>query len=291
MCLVLYYCISCIIGIGKNGLAEIFDTWEKENDPNIAVYDERKDIVIVNGQTISLEECLGKYYKNTSNDLIICVKDSKIYGVHSYNFSQREYDVDLYSFDITENEFEVLYTGKFGPGESDRPIKNLSYDTICYSNNTIIFTEGYHLVSYKIDTGEVEELNPQDFSQPKKEYSVERIYDENGYIDFKAIIIKSETDERKISVDYMAQRHPYVQDLLNIGVLRNPLGKIDPLEAFFYDSFVINDKIYLVCDVLDNDGESNGLVFSYDYSNDQFTFIHHVFSMDVPDITVIPNES
>lgn len=285
--------LFCSCGIGKNGLAEIFDAWEEENDPNIAIYDDRKNLVIVNGQTISLQESLGKYYENIDQDLIVCVKDNKIYGLHAYNFVhiERGYNVDLYSFDIAKQEFEVLYTGIFGPGDSDRPRKQLSDETVYYNNNTIVFTEGYHLVSYKIDTGEVEELNPQDFSKPKKEYSIERVYDENGYIDFKAIIIKSETDERTISVDYMAERHPYVQDLLNIGVLRNPLEEVDPLKSFFNDSFVVNGKIYLVCDVMDNDGESNGVLFSYDYENDQFTFIHHVFSNAYPDLVIIPNES
>ena len=293
MFLILYSCTSCLRGIGKNGLAEIFDAWEEENDPNIAIYDERKNLVIVNGQTISLQESLGKYYEHIDQDLIVCVKDNKIYGLHDYNFWQieRRYNVDLYSFDIAKKEFEVLYTGLFGPGDSDRPIKYLSDETVYYNNNTIVFTEGYHLVSYKIDTGEVEELNPQDFSKPKKEYSVERIYDENGYIDFKAIIIKSETDERTISVDYMAERHPYVQDLLSIGTLRNPLGKVDPLMGFFTSSYVVNGKIYLVCDVMDNDGESNGVLFSYDYENDQFVFLFHVFSNAYPDLVIIPNES
>ena len=89
----------------------------------------------------------------------------------------------------------------------------------------------------------------------------------------------------------MAQRHPYVQDLLSVGTLRNPLGKVDPLKGFFTSSYVVNGKIYLVCDVMDNDGESNGVLFSYDYENDQFVFLFHVFSNAYPDLVIIPNES
>lgn len=280
---------SCglIRGIGKNGLADVFDTWEEDNDANIAIFDRRKDIIRVDGKVISLSHVLGKNYENTHQEIIVCVRHNRIYGIHVYNAKQREYTADIYSIDITTNEFEILYTRKFDLDESVGTIKYLSYETVYYSNNAIVIYDGYHVISYRIDTNEVKELNQEDFSPPKKEYFVERIYDETGNINFKEIKVKNEAEERIVSVNYMSQRHQYVKELLEIGIIKNPIEEIDPLKYFFFDNFVINDNIYLICRVLDNDGESNALIFSYDFEKDTIKFIYHDFSNDIPSFAII----
>ncbi len=292
--LLLVVCILfCSCGMGKNSLEKNFDAWEEENDPNIAIYDDRKNLVIVNGQTISLEESLGKYYENINQDLIVCVKDNKIYGVHAYNFLNKKNHetVDIYSFDILTSTFEVLYTSEFAPKETGESKEYLSHTKACYNNGRILMYDGARTVSYNIATRAVEELKADDFVEPEVNLSIRPMYDDNGNQDYKSIIIKSDVEERVIDIEYMAQRHPYVQELVDIGIFDGIYGEIDPLRLFFDDSYVVNDKIYFVCRVLDNDGESNGLLFVYDYENDQFTFLHHVFSMDYPKIIVVPNES
>ena len=306
MCMLLTYCGECIKGICKNGLAEVLDAWEKEADPNIAIFDERENSVIVNGDKIYLDEALKDHYENTWDELILCIRDNKIYGIHPKDCTKAKYTVEIYSIDIETNEVDIVYTTEFGPGESGGLVNHLSYKTVYYLNGVIVMCDGYRMVSYEIDTREVKELNPEDFSLPEKEYLIERMFidvesiENDGNktnpssqkIDNKAIKIVSESEERVITVDYMAQRHPYVKELMDLGTFRNPFGKVDPLKVFFSkgDTYVINGKIYLVCRVLDNDGESSGLVFSYDYEKDQFTYIDYVFSIDVPYLIVIPVE-
>ena len=286
-------CISlCSCGIGQNGLKDLFDAWEKENDSNIAIFDERKDVVIVNGENISLDEILKPYYENTSDELILCVIDNKIYGLHAYNFvSNKNHEtIDLYSFDVETNEFKVLYTSEFAPREKGEEKNYLSRTTACYNDGKILIYDGGSTVSYDIATGIVDELTGDDFSYQECEYSLEFICAEDGERDYKSFKIKRENEERTITIDYMAERSPYVQELVNIGVIDSIYGDVDPLEFFIgNDSCVIDDKIYIICRVLDNDGESNGLVFSYDYDTDQFVFIDYVFSIDYPKLVIVPN--
>ena len=300
-------CADCIKGIGRNDLADVLDAWEKEADPDIAIFD-GINTVIFKGNRIYLDEAVKDHYENAWNDLLLCVKNNKIYGIHSYNYKQSEYGytVDIYSIDITTNSFEVLYTDNFGVDESGGAKYYLSYKSVYYQDGTIVMCDGLRGVSYSIDTGDAEEFDSADFSMPKKEYSIETVFGEaeeieihgnrsdisGEPIDHKAIKIVAESEERVITVDYMAQRHPYVKELVNMGVFRNPLGEVDPLERFFCasDVYVINEKIYLVCRVLDYDGESSGLIFSYDFETDQFTYIDYVFSIDVPELVIMPAE-
>lgn len=278
--------------MGKNGLDKVFDAWEEEKDSNVAIFDDRKDFVIVNGEELYLDEILKTYYENTSDELILCVVDNKIYGLHAYNFLSNEKGetVDLYSFDIETNEFEILYTSEFAPQETEDAKEYLSHTKACYNNGKILIYDGGRTVSYDIDTGNVDELAADGFSYPKYEYDLEFIYDEDGNRDYKSFKAKNKNEERTINIDYIAERSSYVQELVNIGIIDSIYGNVDPLEFFISgNSCVINDKIYLICRVLDNDGESNGLVFSYDYNTDQFTFIYQVFSMDYPKLSVLPN--
>ena len=192
---------------------------------------------------------------------------------------------------IKTNEFKILYTSEFAPKETGEEKNYLSRTTACYNNGKILMYDGGRTVSYDITTGIVDELTADDFSYPKYEHSLEFIYDEDGERVYKSVKIKSKNEERTITIDYMAEKSPYVRELVNIGVIDSIYGDVDPLEFFIGSgSCVINDKIYLICRVLDNDGESNGLVFSYDYDTDQFTFIYHVFSMDYPKLRVVPND-
>ena len=295
-CTILSMLLSCcgvyISGIGKNSLAEVFDIWKKESDPDIAIFDALENSVIINGNKIYLDEALKDHYENTWGKLILCIRDNKIYGIHTKNYTKTKYTAEIYSIDIKTNEVDIVYTAEFGPGESGGPRKYLTYESVYYLDGEIVMCDGYRMMSYRIDTGKAEELDPDDFSLPQKEYSVERLYEESEYkkLNYKTIKIVCETEEREITLDYMAQRHPYVKELVDMGMLKNPFEEKDPLEIFFGSSYVINEKIYLVCTVLDNGGESNGLVFSYDYKKDQFSYIYQVFSIEHPDIVIIPVE-
>ena len=291
--LFLVICILlCSCGIGKNGFDNVFESWKKENDSDVAIFDDRHDIVIVNGKKILLNDALNSYYQHSSDDLILCVIDNKIYGLHAYNFSSNKNNetVDLYSFDVETNGFEILYTSEFAPREKGEAKEYLSHTIACYNDGKILIYDGGRTVSYAIDSGNIDELTSDAFSYPRYEYDLEFVYDENGKRDYKSFKIKKGNDERTINIDYMAERSPYIKDLVDMGTINSIYGTVDPLEFFISgNSCVLNDKIYLVCRVLDKDGESSGLIFSYDYNTDQFIFIDYVFSTDYPKLFIVPN--
>ena len=86
------------------------------------------------------------------------------------------------------------------------------------------------------------------------------------------------------------KKNALVNSLLELENEKTFFGKTEPLDNFFYGSSVIGDKIYFICRVLDEDGESNAVVFSYDISTDAFAFLYHGFSSDMPNIYLIPRE-
>jgi len=275
-----------------NSMEDFFEAWQVTNDSSVAIVDDRAETITFNEKTVNVRAILKKYYSNPDLHTLLLKSDWKLYGIHAYNFTDEVYyeTIDLYAIDLETESLEVLYTSPYCPRENADSYEKLRNVEVHYSNRNIIVYDGTVVTKYNIDTSSVENLPPTELSYPKKPYTVETVNDNNGEIYWKKCKIISESGERMISVEYMAQKHEYIHKLLEFGKHKTLFGTIDPLERFFYNSYVINEKIYLVCCILDRDGERNATVFSYDYKSETFEFIYHGFSGGIPRIYLIPNE-
>ena len=102
--------------------------------------------------------------------------------------------------------------------------------------------------------------------------------------------LKTELEERIITVKDMAERNDYIKSLTDLKATWYVFGIQKPLKSFPSKFFVINDDIYIIGVVYDRNGESNCVVFRYNYVDDTYTFLYHSFHSANSITDVIPIE-
>ncbi len=284
---------SC--GLLTNSLDGFFAEWERRSDPNVAIVNQDSGTICIDGKVLALDMIIDEYYGQSNSNIgtILAIVGDKIYGILEYISSDDNYyyNIRIYSVDIHTEQMEVLYQENVAPKNEElyRDGWGAYHVEQYYSCRNIVACDGAVIITYDIDTGKVEHKPPEEFTYPVAKYTIE---DRGGVFnfDFDKIVIINGEEKRTITVEYMAERHEYVRRLLELGELKGFFGTVDPTETFFYDECVIDSKVYLTCNVLEKDGGSNGLVFSYDYEGDFFEFLYHEFVIDTPKLTVIPIE-
>ena len=273
---------SCLL---RNSMEDFFADWEPKSDPSIAIVSDRQDWIAFDDKEITFPQIYS--YRG-----VLCFLNGKLYGVHSgYTCDDEEYHrlVEVYVYDTEADEVELLHSDKYSPIDGVGSDASYFFDAFFYNRN-IVLHDNEKTVSINIDTRAVEYLEADAFSNFRQLYDVKRIADTSDEAYYKQLTIVKGDEERVITVDYMANRNEYVDKLRQLEEHTTLFDTIDPLEKFFQDSFVINEKIYLVCNVFDREGERNTLIFCYDYENDSFEYLYHRFTSGQPHIYVIEKE-
>lgn len=281
---------SC--GFLQNSLHAFFEKWEPETRSDVAIVDWYGETVIYNGEKVHIYEHLENYYGNLDHDTLFLVSDGAIYGVHkSSNWDEKFVEtVELYSYNIDSGNIDVLYTGNYCP-QVDGAIVGLPRTEIYYRNRNFYFYDGVSILSYNIDNRRIDSCQLEDLESSIEKYSVTDLKDESGAIDFGSLLLTGESIERVITIDYLASISHHISELSDIGHYNTIMGKLDPLEQFFHESFIYGDTVYFLCCVYDEDGEKNALIFSYDPVKETVEFLYHRFTVDtVYNIYVIPAE-
>lgn len=274
--------------LGRNSMDDYFEEWTAEIDTDVAFFDGRNGFVEANGKVVDCDSIIReKYGKEWLNYSFFTVKNDLIYGMVFLSGENTEFKklIDIISIDPSTNQLTVLHSGEYIPDD----IKKYEVDTN-YSDGKLVIYDGTKTASYNIESGEYEIGLPTDFSYPEQEYTVEKI--ESETILECGFIIKSKTEERRLTISDMAERNEKIKALTELEAHRWLFFfTTEPLKSFIYGLRVVNNEIYLIGRVFDNDGESNAVVFRYDYDTDSFAFVFHSFSSDSPIVTIIPNES
>ena len=280
---------SCTLG--SNSMKGFFDDWIIQKDSRVAIVDKRYDTISINGDVVKIDTMLAKYFENPHDDVFLLLSDEKLYGVHSYNFVDEHYyeTVDIYELDLGTEMIQILHTGRYCPRDESTE-NEMTSSEIYYSNRSIILYDGTCMTVLDVDTLETTRLSANEFSRPLPKYTVESIKKDSGDVDRSRLKIVCNSEERIITIDYMAQRNEYVKKLSELEAHKGVFTTIEPMKDFFYKSFVLDNQIYFLCRVLDRDGESNALMFRYDYESEALELIYLGFSSDYPSLYLIPIE-
>lgn len=299
--LVLIVCIcfalsSC--GLDKNSLEDFFAEWTPEKDNSVAIFGPDYDgILFYNGKEIDTKPIIEKHfgYFNQLNHL--AVVDGNLYSTAYYTISEDERtdthmcSLDIYKLNLTYLTFEVVFSDLYTPSD----IFESFYPDVFYSNRIVYVYDGVSKTEYNIDKKVSVRSETNDFTPPSiGKYKVEYVRNNDGTVDYNYIKITGDSFEKILTFDYIANRNEYIdrlraldneptrlEDLLNITM---------PLDEFFCSAFSIGDKVYLHCQVFDEDGERNSIFISYDCKKDSFTFLRHIFSPWSSRSKVIPVE-
>ena len=276
---------SCII---VNDMEDYFDAWVPQPDSNVAIVDARDGTLLVENRVIDFYEKLEGTIspKPIKSVKFFLLDKNRLYGL-SYDLNNQEYEevITVYCFDLETGNAEIIYNEKIIPRELNVLSHGVTYQSthfteFYYSSRTLTICNALNTTLVNIDTLEVEVLSEPDASALPK-YKIEPLRDENSKL--QGYIISDSDIETVINLEYMAQHHPYIESLVNLGDHENLIfPDQSPTESFWGGALVVNDKIYLLCRVLDKDGESNSVIFSYDVVSDEFEFIHHKYTFDTP---------
>ena len=278
---------SCYPGWCENSLEDFFAEWTAEEiDMSVAFWDRNDRTFYFSDGTAHKPNPYLYHYR-------LVIKDGLLY-VASYDYlDDEEYDllVSIRTYNFETGEVKTIYSVKVCPMDANGEHIGYGYSKIYYCNSEIVIRDGASTVVFNINTHTAEYLPPEEKETPVSDYEITRIKDDKGYNDLNKVVIKKGDEQRIIDINYMASRNDYARMLTEIEHRRKFFSYIeDPLRNFFSDAEVINDKIYLLCKVLDEDGETNSVVFSYHYETDKFNFLFNIFDQDAMQIDVVPVE-
>ena len=292
--LTLFNLVSC----GRNSLEAFFDEWHPETvDERIGIYHQRKNTILLGNKEIDV----SRFYEHSTekeidgNNLLfyrLAIVDNILYGYDHFFLKDENGETTMnkykiYAVDLDNKSVEYLYEQVFPYYADDEG--NFNFVRICYSNRNIIMYDTLgDAVRINVDTSEHEDITKDDAlnSISKPQYIVSITETKNGE---EALEIIKGKNKRIISIDYMAKRNEYVRKISELENYKFALPDFsDPRRGFFRNFTVVNDMIYIICRVLDSDGEQNAVLFSYDYENDKFQFLYHDFQVDCIEIDVIP---
>ena len=284
--LIIFICFT-LSSCNKNSLESFFADWEPEYyDPSVAFVNLYTGEIEYDGGTVNIVNCLGEYfYRHRSITCLAVIDNTLYYTFLSSGEGEFFRRVELWSVNLANFTTEVLYSHHCHPRDNPDAIYPKSY----YFDRNIYIYDGVTVGVFNIDTHTVESREADDFIPPTMtKYLVERI-------DYSCIKVVGESFERKITYEYLAERNEYasrLEKIHNEWPISIFIGGCQ-MGSFFRRASVIDDIIYLHCNVGDADEEDNCIIFSYNCENDTFKFLHHEYmGFDGEDfsIDVIPVE-
>ena len=271
-CIFLVDCTVGLVGLFYNDLDNFFAEFEPEQDPKIAYAVEEGDIVVFNNETIRFAE-KGHF------ELYVyaCIYEDWVYFVDTPG----EKAVILKKH-VQTGETRTVFSAQAERLEYwKRPYYNASNNSIILYNKQIVYV-------FSVETETVVQYRAEEFVHSQTTaYTVTKLSDQE-------LVVSDGATSRHITLSYMARRHEYAKRIQELpahfwltGVLVDAAWT-EPTDRFFSDAYVLGDTVYLTCRVLDKDGQSNYVLFSYNYENDRFAYLFHWYTNDIGRVYPVP---
>ena len=258
---VLLTCTSC--AVGKYNLQRYFDEWESEVD--------QKTYPIYNSRMIKTDHtllCVKDFAPGTVMD-IYCVYNERIFFFYVTSGENHEWTWNIGSISESGGDFQCHFSENV---MQDKSSSGPSYNQLSWSPNLNRPTGGFYLngkiylrgltksIAYDIEQDSINE-SPE---IPQQMYVCTK---ENGQL---TITENKSGISKTITLDKMAENHPYVQQLVDLESqgISNQKHLMELSKAMF-----IQDEIYIVLSILDKSGESYAFAFQYDFETEKYTYV------------------
>lgn len=277
---ILFAMSSMVSCYGENDLEDFFAEYDIAIDPSVAIFGNFKETITINGVVYDLDtltyDARSRYFECG----FVC--GDNLYLAKQNWFVAEEREHSLAMFQIYEYNLLTGETRIFDWAEVvwDSSLPEFHSPIFYFQDRNMVVNDGINATKFNIDTYVIETVPASEY--PKK------IFVE--YTDDKHITIITETLEKEISVDYMAERHELVKELTKLDSFMNAWERKHPVDYFFqevYTNFSPDGKIYLKCLVYDKTMDPITLVFTYDIETDEFEYVYNNF-IDCHGITVYP---
>lgn len=256
----------------KFTLRGYFDDWVPESSETIVDVKNRDIVYYSSEKEVWLDQLFdGIYVEET-----FCVEKERIYFCYSTSVSNSKSERVWHIGSVKEDEtdFKEHYTSNHINVKSDLgDYQSLSqgYDRETsigglYYNHKIYLKEPDRMIVYDITTDMVQET--ERLPEAKYQWTI----DNNHTIVFTEL---SSGAMQTVTLESLAEKNTYAARLLEMKDSKIAIGD-SAIRDFFSKVKVIDDNIYLICEVFNWHGFTFAVVFRYDFSNDQALYVHSV---------------
>jgi len=204
---------------------------------------------------------------------IFCINDSEIFFVHTKNIKDDSNGQlwGISSVNIETNKKTLWYSGIFTLGKEDYiEYKKLSQysdiTSLCggmINGDNIYLKDSSHTVSFNIKTKEVNE----DAQMPLRRYEWTVV--PNSYIE---ITNKENKSTVRIEKEQFFEKNEYANRLKELNN-KKTISRYGFCDEFFCKVMLVEEKIYIVCEVFNFIGDAFAIVFEYESESDTIKYI------------------
>ncbi len=272
--------ISVIVLDAKYNMRHYFDDWEPETDEEI-IHVLSDTFIYYHLESMNLDD-----YVNGRIEEVYCVKNDRIYFCYSTSDSDTRRNLvwHIASVGINGENLTDHYSGNlfkephlFGDSYVYERLSYHSYDENLYggfySNDKIYLHGNGGNIVYDIMCGTASEIDEHPIG--KYRWRIEN---------HQKITIEDTEQNifRTITLESMAEQNSYAQKLLELSSRKINTGDSSTYKILSKMK-VVDDRIYIVCEVLNWNGESFSIVFRYDFSSEKVTYLSFFKVFDLVD--------
>ncbi len=224
---------------------------------------------------LNIDEVLKNNGYSTDADECFCSYKEKVYFVFSYmddTDEKRVWNIASVNFDGTN--FEINYSNVFnGFYNYEATYKNNSEKCGYVKNGVIVLNDTQKVVEYDIISGKSTEFtfNEYNFFEDEWDYNI---------IDNNKIIFTKNNVEKTLTLEDLKKSDGVIAEICSMYD-KKILSKDSGLEYFFDSVQFINDKVYLLCRVLNFGGHTSVVVLEYDFETNSCKYVCSEFISDV----------
>lgn len=272
--------VSCSSRTNLNEMFNAFETETTEKIPYVC-YDALK----FNDETLDFNELLhAKGYDAIFNEVYVVQDDVVWFG---YSDSERNENGakiwNIASVCMNGADMNIAYSGEFClTSDADQVYaqkNNIHTDKRYleangfYYDGKIVLTDHVKVVEFDLTT-----KKSMEFSSKNYEFPILPI--ETRIIDHQAITFCKNSEQKSFNIENGIKTSEAFEKLYKLEKEENWQGK-SYLSELFNKVQIANDQIYIICRVLNWDGETHALVFQYDFENNSCKYVFHCFMGDV----------
>ncbi len=226
---------------------------------------------------LDIDEVLENNGNEQDMDDCLCSYKDKVYFVFtSYLANDGDKRVwSIASVNLDGTNFKIEYSSVFvGFYYNDATNKNSSEKNGYFKNGVIVLNDNQKVVEYDIISGKSTEFtfDEYDFFENELDYKIT----DNNKIEFTKNSV-----EKILTLEELKETDGAIGEICSIYDKKTFLDKDSGLRFFFDSVQFVNDKVYLLCRVLNYGGHTSAVVLEYDFETNSCKYVCSEFISDV----------
>ncbi len=219
-----------------------------------------------NGYEQDMDDCLC-YYKDkvyfVFTSYLANDGEKRVWSIASVNFDGTGFEIEY------SNVFECFYY-------NDATNKNISEKCGYFKNGVIVLNDNQKVVEYDIVSRKSTEFTFDEYNFFENELDY-KITDNNR------ITFTQNNVEKTLTLEELKETDGAIGEICSIYDKNTFLDKDSGLRFFFDSVQFVNDKVYLLCRVLNYGGHTSAVVLEYDYETNSCKYVCSEFISDIID--------